>query len=61
MLMSKKGLVKSTRSSIRIVMNLSSYEEFIKLISYLYQADIIGRDTIRIRHFKNGEYSCKYY
>jgi pentatricopeptide repeat protein len=59
------GLIStSPRSKIRIVKNLRSCKdchEFMKLISKVYQRDIIVRDRIRFHHFKNGDCSCKDY
>ncbi|KAE9586635.1 hypothetical protein Lal_00004981 [Lupinus albus] len=59
------GLIKTTEGSkIRIVKNLRSCEdchEFMKLISKIFQRDIIVRDRIRFHHFKNGVCSCKDY
>ncbi|XP_027356064.1 pentatricopeptide repeat-containing protein At4g21065-like [Abrus precatorius] len=57
------GLIRTNQgSTIRIVKNLRSCEdchEFMKLISKLYQRDIIVRDRIRFHHFINGDCSCK--
>ncbi|XP_058785642.1 pentatricopeptide repeat-containing protein At4g21065-like [Vicia villosa] len=59
------GLIRTCPGSkIRIVKNLRSCEdchEFMKLISKVYQRDIIVRDRIRFHHFKNGDCSCKDY
>ncbi|KAK4284760.1 hypothetical protein QN277_001544 [Acacia crassicarpa] len=59
------GLIKtSPGSEIRIVKNLRSCEdchEFMKLVSMVYQRDIIVRDRIRFHHFKNGDCSCNNY
>ncbi|MCH97446.1 pentatricopeptide repeat-containing protein, partial [Trifolium medium] len=59
------GLIRTCpRSKIRIVKNLRSCKdchEFMKLISKVYQRDIIVRDRIRFHHFKNGDCSCKDY
>nr|GMD71313.1 pentatricopeptide repeat-containing protein At4g21065-like [Ipomoea batatas] len=56
------GLVKSSPGSvIRIVKNLRSCEDchsFMKLISKVYQRDIIVRDRIRFHHFSGGNCSC---
>lgn len=49
---------------VRIVKNLRSCEDchaFMKLVSKIYQREIIMRDRIRFHHFKNGECSCKDY
>ncbi|KAK7278231.1 hypothetical protein RJT34_23257 [Clitoria ternatea] len=59
------GLIrKSQGSTIRIVKNLrccKDCHEFMKLISKIYQREIIVRDRIRFHHFENGECSCKDY
>nr|KYP39192.1 Pentatricopeptide repeat-containing protein At4g21065 family [Cajanus cajan] len=59
------GLIRTSEgSTIRIVKNLRSCEdchEFMKLISKIFQRDIIVRDRIRFHHFKNGSCSCKDY
>lgn len=59
------GLIKmSPDSEIRIVKNLRSCEdchEFMKLVSRVYQRDIIVRDRIRFHHFRYGDCSCKNY
>jgi len=59
------GLIRTCPGSkIRIVKNLRSCEdchEFMKLISKVYQRDVIVRDRIRFHHFKNGDCSCKDY
>ncbi|KAL2346104.1 hypothetical protein Fmac_000104 [Flemingia macrophylla] len=59
------GLIRTSEgSTIRIVKNLRSCEdchEFMKLISKIYQRDIIVRDRIRFHYFKNGTCSCKDY
>lgn len=59
------GLIRTCPGSkIRIVKNLRSCEdchEFMKLISKVYQRDIIVRDRIRFHHFINGDCSCKDY
>ncbi|KAK7351874.1 hypothetical protein VNO77_11619 [Canavalia gladiata] len=59
------GLIRTGQgSTIRIVKNLRSCEdchEFMKLISKIYQRDIIVRDRIRFHHFENGGCSCKDY
>ncbi|KAG5577944.1 hypothetical protein H5410_058078 [Solanum commersonii] len=56
------GLIKTDPgTAIRIVKNLRSCEDchsFMKLISKLYQREIIIRDRIRYHHFKDGECSC---
>ncbi|CAN4120436.1 unnamed protein product [Withania somnifera] len=56
------GLIKTNPASvIRIVKNLRSCEDchsFMKLISKLYQREIIIRDRIRYHHFKGGECAC---
>ncbi|KAL1363867.1 hypothetical protein HN51_012028 [Arachis hypogaea] len=57
------GLIRNRQGSkIRIVKNLRSCEdchEFMKLVSKIYQREIIVRDRIRFHHFKNGDCSCK--
>lgn len=59
------GLVRTSHGSkIRIVKNLRSCEdchEFMKLVSKVYQRDIIVRDRIRFHHFRNGDCSCEDY
>ncbi|RVW48370.1 Pentatricopeptide repeat-containing protein [Vitis vinifera] len=59
------GLIKtSPGTEIRIVKNLRSCEDchsVMKLISKIYQQDIIVRDRIRFHHFINGDCSCKDY
>lgn len=59
------GLIKTgPRTQIRIVKNLRSCEDchaFMKVISKIYQRDVIMRDRIRFHHFSNGECSCKDY
>ncbi|CAJ1973057.1 unnamed protein product [Sphenostylis stenocarpa] len=59
------GLIRTGQASaIRIVKNLRSCEdchEFMKLISKIYQRDIVVRDRIRFHHFRNGVCSCKDY
>lgn len=59
------GLIRTSEgSTIRIVKNLRSCEDchqFMKIISRIYQRDIIVRDRIRFHHFKNGSCSCKDY
>ncbi|XP_028767938.1 pentatricopeptide repeat-containing protein At4g21065-like [Neltuma alba] len=59
------GLIRtSPGSEIRIVKNLRSCDdchEFMKLVSRVYQRDIIVRDRIRFHQFKNGDCSCKNY
>ncbi|KAL4294339.1 hypothetical protein AHAS_Ahas18G0218200 [Arachis hypogaea] len=59
------GLIRNRQGSeIRIVKNLRSCEdchEFMKLVSKIYQREIIVRDRIRFHHFKNGDCSCKDY
>jgi len=59
------GLIRTCPGSkIRIVKNLRSCDDchkFMKLISKVYQRDIIVRDRIRFHHFKNGDCSCKDY
>ena len=59
------GLIKtSPGTDIRIVKNLRSCEDchsVMKLISNIYQRDIIVRDRIRFHHFINGDCSCKDY
>ena len=59
------GLIKTGPSTeIRIVKNLRSCEDchaFMKVISKIYQRDIIMRDRIRFHHFSNGDCSCKDY
>ncbi|PON77386.1 DYW domain containing protein [Trema orientale] len=59
------GLIKTgPRTEIRIVKNLRSCEDchaFMKVISKIYERDIIMRDRIRFHHFRNGECSCKDY
>ncbi|KAK4369503.1 hypothetical protein RND71_013295 [Anisodus tanguticus] len=56
------GLIKTNPGTvIRIVKNLRSCEDchsFMKLISKLYQREIIIRDRIRYHYFKGGECSC---
>ncbi|PHT35270.1 hypothetical protein CQW23_27070 [Capsicum baccatum] len=56
------GLIKTNPGTvIRIVKNLRSCEDchsFMKLISKLYQREIIIRDRIRYHHFRDGECSC---
>ncbi|KAF3435738.1 hypothetical protein FNV43_RR22830 [Rhamnella rubrinervis] len=49
---------------VRIVKNLRSCGDchaFMKLVSKIYQREIVMRDRIRFHHFKNGECSCKDY
>ncbi|XP_021827919.1 pentatricopeptide repeat-containing protein At4g21065-like [Prunus avium] len=59
------GLIRtSPGSEIRIVKNLRSCENchaVMKLISKVYQREIIMRDRIRFHHFKNGDCSCRDY
>ncbi|KAF8408233.1 hypothetical protein HHK36_007378 [Tetracentron sinense] len=59
------GLIKTSQGTeIRIVKNLRSCEDchsVMKLISKIYQRDIIIRDRIRFHHFKNGNCSCRDY
>lgn len=48
-------------SQIRIVKNLRSCEDchsFMKLVSRVYEREIIVRDRIRFHHFRNGDCSC---
>ncbi|XP_059314815.1 pentatricopeptide repeat-containing protein At4g21065-like [Lycium ferocissimum] len=56
------GLIKTNPGTvIRIVKNLRSCEDchsFMKLVSKLYQREIIIRDRIRYHYFKGGECSC---
>ncbi|KAK6946287.1 Pentatricopeptide repeat [Dillenia turbinata] len=56
------GLIKtSSGTNIRIVKNLRSCEDchsVMKLISRIYQRDIVMRDRIRFHHFRNGKCSC---
>lgn len=56
------GLMKTKPGSqIRIAKNLRSCEDchsFMKLISRIYEREIIVRDRIRFHHFKNGDCSC---
>ncbi|XP_010254725.1 PREDICTED: pentatricopeptide repeat-containing protein At4g21065-like [Nelumbo nucifera] len=56
------GLIKTNSTTkIRIVKNLRSCEDchsVMKLISKIYQREIIIRDRIRFHHFKNGKCSC---
>ncbi|XP_021738682.1 pentatricopeptide repeat-containing protein At4g21065-like [Chenopodium quinoa] len=56
------GLMKmKPGSQIRIVKNLRSCEDchsFMKLISRVYEREIIVRDRIRFHHFRNGVCSC---
>nr|XP_016476725.1 PREDICTED: pentatricopeptide repeat-containing protein At4g21065-like [Nicotiana tabacum] len=56
------GLIKTNPGTvIRVVKNLRSCEDchsFMKLISKLYQREIIIRDRIRYHHFRGGECSC---
>ncbi|VVA36946.1 PREDICTED: pentatricopeptide repeat-containing [Prunus dulcis] len=59
------GLIRTRPGSeIRIVKNLRSCENchaVMKLISKVYQREIIMRDRIRFHHFKNGDCSCRDY
>ncbi|KAL5563055.1 hypothetical protein UlMin_032802 [Ulmus minor] len=59
------GLIKTgLGTKIRIVKNLRSCEDchsFMKVISKIYQRDIIMRDRIRFHHFRNGDCSCRDY
>uniref|UniRef100_A0A7N0T263 DYW domain-containing protein n=1 Tax=Kalanchoe fedtschenkoi TaxID=63787 RepID=A0A7N0T263_KALFE len=51
----------SPGTQIRILKNLRSCEDchsFMKLISKVYQRDIIVRDRIRFHHFSEGKCSC---
>ncbi|KAK9667330.1 hypothetical protein RND81_14G248700 [Saponaria officinalis] len=56
------GLMKTeSRSKIRIVKNLRSCADchsFMKVISRMYEREIVIRDRIRFHHFRNGECSC---
>ncbi|KAL3515139.1 hypothetical protein ACH5RR_022041 [Cinchona calisaya] len=56
------GLIKtSPGATIRIVKNLRPCEDchsFMKLVSKVYQREIIIRDHIRFHHFRNGDCSC---
>ncbi|XP_057966183.1 pentatricopeptide repeat-containing protein At4g21065-like [Malania oleifera] len=59
------GLIKlSPGAEIRIVKNLRSCEDchtVMKLISKIYQREVMVRDRIRYHHFRNGECSCRDY
>ncbi|XP_010030671.1 pentatricopeptide repeat-containing protein At1g08070, chloroplastic-like [Eucalyptus grandis] len=56
------GLIKTNPGSeIRIVKNLRSCEDchaVMKLLSKIYQREIIMRDRIRFHYFRHGECSC---
>ncbi|CAO2813420.1 unnamed protein product [Amaranthus hypochondriacus] len=56
------GLIKTKPGSqLRIVKNLRSCEDchsFMKLISRVYEREIIVRDRIRFHHFRDGICSC---
>lgn len=56
------GLIKtSPGTTIRIVKNFRPCEDchiFMKLLSKVYQREIIIRDNVRFHHFRNGECSC---
>ncbi|XP_052191486.1 pentatricopeptide repeat-containing protein At4g14820 [Diospyros lotus] len=59
------GLMKEEEgSSIHIVKNLRICEDchdFMKLVSKVYQRNIIVRDRTRFHHYKDGKCSCKDY
>lgn len=59
------GLIGSgPGAQIRIVKNLRSCEDchaVMKLVSKMYQREIIVRDRVRFHHFKDGECSCRDY
>ncbi|XP_042477792.1 pentatricopeptide repeat-containing protein At4g21065-like [Macadamia integrifolia] len=56
------GLINSsTGTPIRVVKNLRSCADchsVMKLVSKIYQQEIVIRDRIRFHHFKNGQCSC---
>ncbi|XP_043690533.1 pentatricopeptide repeat-containing protein At4g21065-like [Telopea speciosissima] len=56
------GLINSrTGTKIRVVKNLRSCADchsVMKLISKIYQQEIVIRDRIQFHHFKNGQCSC---
>ncbi|GJZ65951.1 pentatricopeptide repeat-containing protein [Tanacetum coccineum] len=57
------GLISTTPGTpIRVTKNLRMCEDChsaIKLISRVYERDIIVRDRLRFHHFRNGKCSCK--
>ncbi|KAF5736877.1 pentatricopeptide repeat-containing protein [Tripterygium wilfordii] len=57
------GLISGEKgSSIRIVKNLRVCEDchtFLKLVSKVYESEIIVRDRTRFHHYKDGACSCK--
>ncbi|CAL5395446.1 unnamed protein product [Camellia sinensis] len=59
------GLMREEKEScIRIVKNLRVCDDchtFMKLVSKVYQRDIIVRDRTRFHHYKDGVCSCKDY
>ncbi|KAL7251773.1 hypothetical protein ACSBR1_013601 [Camellia fascicularis] len=59
------GLMREEKEScIRIVKNLRVCDDchtFMKLVSKVYQRDIIVRDRTRFHHYKDGACSCKDY
>lgn len=59
------GLISGRKEScIRIVKNLRTCEDchtFMKLVSKVYQIEIVVRDRTRFHHFKGGICSCKDY